>query len=817
MGFRIWVKVPSLYPKSKIQNPKNMNNIAYAIRTLFRKGRSNVIKIVCLALGLAVGCLIISKVYFESSYETFYPDYERIYRVNQYAIQNGEAKEWPQTPGAVAPGIAAEIPGVESATRYSFAYDERLPWVTEDKEEINLKIYLADSCFFNVFQRPILIGNTKDLGHADRAFVSETTAKKLGGIEECLGQKISLKNDPDYKYEITGVFKDIPKNSMFNYDVVASIELFSEWSLNNWLGNDRYISFIKLMPGVTPESLADELRKMQERHYDMQELQQHGFELTYTLTSLNDIHNGDKDVRSTCSLLSVLAIALIVVSVLNYLLLVVSTIINRHKEIAVKKCYGASPRQIFSMTLSESFVHLFIALLLAVGLIFLFQNLAEGLLEAPLSALLTGKAWIVISVICIVVLIITSLVPAYAFGKIPVSAAFRSHKKNNRAWKMALLVVQLLATGFIVAMLVTISRQYHHINHSDPGYAFENLYVCPSSQLSDDERKLLGNELKSLSGIDDVAYSYNLPLDAISGNNVSLPDDNNELFNFADLYTVSENYFDVMEIPIIEGRHFESGRDNDGKVMVSRKFVDKIHQLTDIQGSIIGQELVFTEHFNRDHPTYAVIGVYEDFRLGMAQATDERPSVVFFQDDNNTLVEAYCLLIKLKSIDAATVKSINDTIERLYPNRNLEATAYSTFMALFSQNEKNLRDSITICSVIALIITLIGLWAYVQDDVNRRRKEIAVRRVNGAEASDIRRLFTRDISWFAIPALIVGAIGAYFASGLWLQKFSVAIDLGIFWFVIVVLALYAIVLAIVLFRASHAARTNPTLALNANE
>lgn len=794
-----------------------MNNISYALRTLFKKGRSNSIKIICLALGLAVGCLIISKVYFESSYETFYPDYERIYRVNQFAIQNGEAKEWPLTPGGVAPGIVAEIPGVESGTRYSFTFDERMPWLTEEKEEINLKIYLADSCFFDVFQRPILIGNTKDLGKGDRAFISETTAKKLGGIEASLGQKITLKMNPEYQYEIAGVFKDIPTNSMFNYDVVASIKLFGDWSLNNWLGNDRYTSFIKLMPGVTPESLTDELRKMQERHYDIEELKQHGFDITYTLTSLNDIHNGDKDVRRTCSLLSILAIALIVVSVLNYLLLVVSTIISRNKEIAVKKCYGATPRQIFSMTFSESFVHLFIALLLAVGLIFLFQNMAEGLLDAPLSALLTGKAWIVISAICIVVLIVTSLAPAYALGKIPVSAAFRAHKKNNRVWKLTLLVVQLLATGFIVAMLVTIARQYHHINHSDPGYAFENLYVCPAEQLTKDERNLLGDELKALSGVEDVAYCYSLPLDAQSGNNVALPGEDRELFNFADLYSVSENYLDVMEIPLIEGRHFEQGRDQGGKMMVSRKFVDKVHQLTDIEGSIVGRDFVITEHSFGSQPTYEVIGVYEDFRLGMAQSVDERPSVMLFEDDKNALVEARGIVIKLKSMDSENAKAIYDTIERLFPNRNLEATSYSTFVALFSQDEKNLRDSITICSIIALIITLIGLWAYVQDDVNRRRKEIAVRRVNGAEASDIRKLFMRDISWFAIPALIVGAIGAYFASGLWLQKFSVVIDLGIFWFVIVVLTLYAIVLSIVLLRASRAASTNPTIALNANE
>ncbi|MCD8387234.1 MAG: ABC transporter permease [Bacteroidales bacterium] len=794
-----------------------MNNIAYALRTLLRKGRSNPIKIICLALGLAVGCLIIAKVNFESSYDTFFPDYERIYRINQYIIQNGEVVEYPQTPGAVAPAVAAEIPGVEAATRYSFAFDDRIPWLSEDKDEINLKVYMADSCFFDVFQLPILLGNPEDLGRADRAFVSETTAKKLGGIEQCIGQTLSWKSNPDYQYTIAGVFRDLPRNSMFSYDALASLKLFGKWSLNNWLGNDRYASFIKLAPGVEPGSLSEALRQMQERHYDVQELKDAGLDLSYTLTSLNDIHNGDKDVRSTCSLLSVLAIALIVISVLNYLLLVVSTIINRNKEIAVKKCYGASQRQIFSLTLSESAVHLLIALLLAAGLIFLFRGIAEGLLSAPLSALLSGKAWIIIAAICIAVLIITSLAPAYAYGNIPVSAAFRSHKKNNRVWKTALLVVQLLATGFIVAMLVTIARQYRHINHSDPGYAFENLYICPATQLTDDERRLLGDELKAQSSIEDVAYCHTLPIDRASGNNVYLPDSNQELFNIADLYSVSDNYFDVMEIPIIEGCRFQTGRDQGGKMMVSRKFVDKIHQLTDIKGSIVGHNFVVTEHCNATQPTYEVIGVYEDFRLGTARSTDERPSVVFFEESERHSANADEILIKLKSMDAESAKGVYDAIERMYPDCNLEATSYSAYMAQYSQEEKNLRDSITICSVIALIITLIGLWAYVQDNVNRRSKEIAVRRVNGAEASDIRRLFTRDISYCAIPALIVGAAGAYFASGLWLQKFSVAIDLGIFWFLIVVIALYAIVLAIVLIRASKAASANPTIALSANE
>ena len=160
-------------------------------------------------------------------------------------------------------------------------------------------------------------------------------------------------------------------------------------STTNWVGNDRYIAYVKLLPGTDPESLAPSIRRMQERNQDLEGLKKAGVDLFYTISPLQDIHNNNEDVKDMNAMLLFLATILIVIAVLNYILVVISTLIGRTKEVAVHKCYGASGKDILGMILSESLLHLLLALLLGAFLILIFRGKVEDLLSASLSALFT--------------------------------------------------------------------------------------------------------------------------------------------------------------------------------------------------------------------------------------------------------------------------------------------------------------------------------------------------------------------------------------------------------------------------------------------
>ena len=596
--------------------------------------------------------------------------------------------------------------------------------------------------------------------------------------------------------------------------MLGSLAGYSVQSTTNWVGNDRYVAYVKLLPGTTPESLAPSIRRMQERNQDLEGLKKAGVDLFYTISPLQDIHNNNEDVKDMNAMLLFLATILIVIAVLNYILVVISTLIGRTKEVAVHKCYGASGKDILGMILSESLLHLLLALLLGAFLILVFRGKVEDLLSASLSALFTLPTVTLLAGICLVVFGVTCLVPTWLFLRIPVASAFRSVKESKRYWKLCLLFVQFVATAYLVALLITISRQYDKMITSDPGYAYENLIYCNTTGVGAQERERAIDELRRLPQVDQVGCSTELPFYYASGNNVSLPGEDRELFNIADMYFVSDNYFKIMEIPVVEGKAFQPGEANDDKVMVSRKFVDLMEKTAGWTGSPLDKGVMITEHSNGTK-VFTISGVYEDFRIGSLKGPDTRASVLFYNTPDS-YNPAKIILIKMHTMSSENLAQINEILAGAMPDKVVEASVYKMDILNQYQDDRDFRDSIMISGLVTLIIALIGLLGYTADETNRRGREIAIRKVNGATAIDILRMISKDISYIAIPALAIGAAIAYVSASGWLEKFAERIHLSAFIFIGAALFVYVIIIGCVLFRAWRTADENPVESLKAD-
>ena len=377
--------------------------------------------------------------------------------------------------------------------------------------------------------------------------ISNRIAKLLGGAEQAVNKEFEFESSPGQTYTIGGVFEDVPENSHLRFEIVASLEGMSKWSRENWLGNDRYLGYVKLYPGTDPESLTTAIREMQGRHCDLEEVKKAGIDLTYSLVPLMDMHSNSDEVKSMNSLLGFLAFVLIFTAAMNYVLIVISTLINRTKEVAVHKCYGASDKNLFGMIMSETCLHMLISLLLAAFLIVLFRTKTEELLGATLGALFSTQTIVILIGVCIVIFFITGLIPTYMFLRIPVAAAFRNFKESRRYWKLCLLFIQFLATAYLVALLSVINKQYDYMVNVDPGYAYEKLAYCSTQGVEESVRNTAIEELRKIPEVDKVSACYDLPISGMSGNNVSLPGDDRELFNIADMYWVKDDFFSLME------------------------------------------------------------------------------------------------------------------------------------------------------------------------------------------------------------------------------------------------------------------------------
>jgi len=781
-------------------------NLILAFRSLFKKNRSNLVKIVSLGLGLAAGLILITKALFEVSYDDFYPDGENTYMV-QTRFQMGDDPEakHPATSGAIAPGIRDEVPKVLAATRFTYIQSDAVLF-TEGRNRLVGTVILADSCFFDVVPRPMLAGIAKEVLSAPMyALISSDLAQKMG--HDAVGQTLRLDSYPGRELIIGGVFEAMPLNSSFKYDIVVSLSSIGRFTWdgsNNWIGNDRYLGYVKLPSGVDPEELAPAIRGMQEKHQNIAIVEeQFGGKLNYELVPLTKYHSSNPEVKRKVKLLSWLAFVLIFTAIMNYVLMVISAYVSRIKEMAVYKSYGAGSRQIAQLIYMEVFVHLVAAMSVAGLTILLFRSTVEELMGVPVSALFTLQSCLILLAIVTLIFVLTGLVPAMLFSSVPVASAFRSFKQSRRSWMLALLFMQLAAATFLISLLVVIGLQYRMMVNDNPGYSYKQTAYCPVSGTTATERETAIAQLSRLSDVQAVATGSNLLFGGASGNNVRLPDEERELFNIADLYTIDEHYLGLMEIPIIEGTGFKQGVSTEQDMIVSQSFAKRIAEMTDWSDGVVGKHLMVSEH-----GLCRVVGVYENIRIGLIGGEDKRPSAMFY-----TPVPARNILIRFHRMSGEGLQKAIDALQSAMPNKDIVVTPYKESVLKGYDELRLFRNSVMVGSLIALILSLIGLLAYLRSEINRRSAEIALRKVNGATVSNVLTMFAKAVLYLAIPALIAGAAIAAYASGELIQDFSEKIDTGILLFASCSLIVLTITLSILTAGCWRVAVQNPAHSL----
>lgn len=789
-----------------------MNSIELATRSLFKKGRHDGMKIISLGVGLAVALVLVAKMYFEQSFDKFYPDTDRIYRLAENFTQRGSDEvSFSQVPGAVAPAMQAEVPGVEVATRLTYLEQGNTTFTTQEKLRYTAdNILFADTNLFSVFPRPVLMGDARQiLATPFQAMVSRSLAEKMGGVDKVDGMKIRSDKNAEFEVVIAGVFEDVPENSHLRYDILISMETYDARSRNNWLGNDRYWGYVKLAPGITPESLKPAIRAMFERHVDVEELTKAGIEMSFFLIPLMDMHAGNESVFNLLKMLGIIAFALLFTAVMNYILISISSIVNRTKEIAVRKSYGASEMNIHGLVVSETLLHMLVALALALFLIYASRNWIDQLLDVSVKTLLLSKGAFLLLAVCAVVFLVTAYVPGFLFARIPVAAAFRNFKESRRIWKQGLLFLQFIAVSLLICLLLVVGKQYHFMMNDNPGYAYDRLASCDITAVDSTRRANLLNEIRRLPSVEQVTTVDQLPIssEGFSGNNIRLPDDMRDYFNVCDQYWCGNGYLQMLEVPVIEGKSFTENVAASDEVMVNRAFVEKMNELTDWSDGAVGKYIWVTEHNKYglgpvDY--YRICGVYENYRIGSLVELDTRPSVLFYRTKpNNTLA------VKFKAVTPEAVDEVRNVLKELVPDQDLQLFLYSSLIEDAYSSARKFRDQVLVGGLAVFVIALIGLIGYTNDEVNRRRKELAIRKINGATLRDLLRLFLADVMKIALPAVVIGCVGAYIIAGHWLQQFVLKIPLACWIFLLGGIAVLLVVAACVECRTWQVANENP--------
>ncbi len=789
-----------------------MKNFYISFRTLFKKGRHNDIKILSLGVGLAMGLVLIAKVCFELSYDNFYPESDRIFAIQEnFSIGDKSNDGFPCVSGGVAPGMKAEIPGVVAATRCERTGE--MVMKTPDNKKYTAIFMLADSCFYDVLPREMLVGNAREtLSRPLYALVSEEMASKINPDgADVIGKTFEVQTFPGVQITVGGVFKDVPKNTHLYYDVLVSLSTFKAitgWSKDDqWLGGDSFNAYVLLQPGLSADDLLQPMAEMLDRHVDSKKLKEQGMTYSIFLRPLGELYASSPATKRMAVMLTAIAFAILFAALMNYVLLVISSMVTRSKDVAIHKCYGATGWNITDMIFSEAFLNLLISVGLSTLLVFGFRRIVEELLGTSLSSLFTPDTLMILLSVCVLVFLVAGLLPSQLFARIPVALVFRSYTNSRRSWKKALLFIQFVAVGFLVCLLIVIGWQYSFMVNDNPGYSYERLAFCNLEGVPQSSRKALMDEIRKQGEVEDVTTCYELPAFSGSGDIVYRPGSEDAVAHFRDLYGTNANFVSLLEMKVIEGQAFdESYSDSMQLVMVSRQMATELANAFQWKDGVVGKKLDIGGH-GTDDP-FTVVGVYDDVRMGRIDQEGMVNSAIFFSKRAEQT-----LVVKFRERNAENLAHINNVIKEFLPDREINLIDYRFSLTKLYDTSRIFRDSVMAGGIITLIIALIGLIGYINDETNRRGKEIAVRKINGATERDILRLISSDIVWMALPAILIGAGASWFASEKWLQQFSEKIPMNAGLFLTGSVVVLAVILLTVVYRTWMVANANPVLSL----
>ena len=785
-----------------------------ALKSLFRKGDANLIKIICLSVGLAIGLVMLAEVIFERSYDNFLPRLKDTYQIQEAYKQQGTGwREYGQTPGAIAPGVKRYCPEVEAATRFTPAMGQTT-WVTENKEEVKGNAYFADSSFFEVFPRKILMGENPHTGLEKEgyAYISQSMLKTLG--EGIIGKTLAWKDYPDdFKITVAGVFEDFPENTHLpKMDILVALPTIKHIRYdgrNNWLGNDSYKSYVRLRPDADLDVVDKSIRQMMQENLPLDDLKRSGTEVSFKLFPVNKIFASSDYNRIMNIVFLLFAIIMLAVAILNYILLVISSLVKRAKSIATYRCYGARNADIYRMVLAESTLHVSISLVIAVLIIFGLQDFLQEQMAHSLKSLFPPATILICLLVAGLVAVLCGTMPGYLYTRIPVTYAYRRYSESKRHWKLGLLFVQFLLTTFFVCLLTVIGLEYHMLTNYKTGFEYKDMLYVELSGNNPEENSRTVEELKRLPEVKSVTWGYQSMADRCNGNNVFNRETGQEYMNIADMYYVGNDYHKTFDIPVIEGKTFITDWQDTltQQIMVSRKFVSEMERLAGWKGSPIGKTTFITEHCDGGKYPCVICGVYEEIHTGsqIAENADERPTVMFYLSKPHGL-----LYIRLNSMSPDKVKKVQEVVSRTITSQERQVLSLSLEMDNLYDGLLHVRNSVLFTGTCILIIALIGLVAYIRDEVARRRSEIAIRIIHGASVKSVERIFLIDLLKIALPAVIVGAVCAWKISDYLLQLFAAKITLTWWLFSACALIVLALVMALAALLVLKAARANPT-------
>ena len=765
-----------------------MRQIYYIIQTLLRSRGGNFIKLMSLTLGLLIGILLFSQIAYELSYENFYQNPDEVVLMRTRRVKDGVASSSYDldTYRPAAGDLWEAMPDlIESASLSAGFYQPEL--YIKDKKLEETQVLFADTLFFQTIGLDVLKGNANELAKPLTAFVAESKARDLFGDDDPIGKTFLI--NKNLEITVRGIYQDVPGNTCYQNNILISLPTFEDhfFGRGTWTGNDIYNVFFRLKRVEDVEAMNQCIQKAVENYTETKQ----GTEIMeFSVIPLSDIYLSLPDNSRKLVILGVLGFSIFFVSIMNYVLAAVASFSRRAKPVGVHKCCGADAAHVLGMFLWETAFMVLASVLLSLLLMYSLCEMIEEMLQVRLIELFTWQNLWVPALTVLILFFVAGILPGRMFANIPVTQVFRRYTDSKRSWKRGLLFMQFIGVAFILGMLLTTIYQYQDMMKRSVGFQTERLAV---GRCNFEDAQGVEEAIRRQPYVESVARCSNSLLSHYS--TTGLFDVQGNFICPLFFQTINKDFMQMAGMKLIEG----AWPQHTGEAVVGRKVVETMKW----GDKALGQRLPINAQWLGLDSEPTVVGIIEDVRN--MNLFMEQTCVTFVLGEQRN----FTFNVRLKEPLDENLKRLNAFTKETYPREAFEFTTYVDIQRQNYSSVYRFRNTVWATSGCILFIVLMGLIGYVNDETQRRSKEIAVRKVNGAEATSILRLMSIDILKIAIGAIVIGTACSWYVSGIWMEQFPDSKLLSPLWFVLLGVCLLVLIVLIVVVKAWRIANENP--------
>lgn len=785
------------------------NYFKTAWRNLKNNRLYSTINITGLAIGLAVGILILLWVQDELSYDSFHRNAGDIYKINSHIGTGTSAQVWEGAPGPLTL-FSKQIPEVVNAVRIN-EISESLLFKYGDKKFNESNLAFVDPTFFSVFDFKLLEGDAGNpFTNINSIVITSSEARKYFGNTDPVGKILSTEQG---NFTVTAVVRDFPENSSFRYNMLLPMgwyarEFAASGGNGNWktmdedLGNYYFHIYLQLKKDGSAETVA---KKISQLYIDKRKGDADAKNNFFTLQPLQSLHlitpDGNTSALQTVKIFLVVAVLILIIACINYVNLSTARSILRSREVSVRKIIGAARKQLFVQFVIESLVLFLFASAVAfliIYLLFPLYNQISG--KHLLFSFANREVWLVVGFALLGTLALASIYPALQLSSFKPIQALKGKLSlglGNSFLRKGLVVIQFIFSVSLIIATIVISRQLKYIRQKDLGFDKEHVFAFGLKDEMHSHFEAFRNELLKQPGVLGVA-SINGTVAGVNGTTGDTYWDGKETNRTFLIHpnAIDKDLIPLLKMKIVEGSNF-TGSNADSAHFILNETAVRQAGIKDPVGKS------FTLWQNKG----TIIGVVKDFNYASLKKAIE-PSIFYYDG------ACWGMYVKTTARDASkAVAGAAKTWRQYSSDFPFDYSFLDDDFNRMYKNDQRIGTLFNVFAIVAILISCLGLFGLATYTAHVKTKQIGIRKVLGASVTSIIGLLAREFILLVLVAFVIASPITWFGMNKWLQDFAYRISIS--WWMFLITGILAVMIALftVGFQAIRAAIANPVKSL----